>query len=340
MIKMKYRKAILCLVVLLVPLALTAQNKVIMSKYQADLQQLFQQVYYAPTDNERFRASDEALALFREALATENSIRWEWDFGRLVSVLTAPDKKFRIVTWLVADDNAEYECFGLLQVFSEKSDGYEIYTLVDKSADMVNRQEQTLTVDNWFGAVYQELVTTVHEGKTFYTLLGWSGVDCLTQRKVIEPIVFKGSSATPQFGQGVFKKERNLRRIVLEYKADAMVNLRYEEQFVRTVERVRPTKSRRRKGKKGRPVVQAPTEKVTEVQERMIIFDEVAPQIPGMEGMYHYYVPSGVELAYVWENGKWILRDGAQGRVKDKRLNKEFTPIEKNAPAYKLRIEN
>lgn len=333
---MDCRKFILCLAVFLSPLLLTAQNKVIMSKYQADLQVLFDEVYNAPDEGRRFRASDEALELFRQALAEENSFRWRWDFGSLVSVLTAPDGKFRIITWHVMDENYEYECFGLLQVYSEKAEGYVVHTLVDRSADMVNRQESLLTADNWFGAVYQELVTTTHDGKTFYTLLGWSGVDCLTQRKVIEPLTFKGSAATPQFGMPLFKKERNLRRIVLEYKLDAMVNLRYEEQFVQVVERVRPKQKRRRK-KSARQQVQAPTEKVTETKELMILFDEVTPQIPGMEGLYQYYVPSGVEMAYVWDGGKWALREGAQGRVTDKKLNKEFAPIEKAAPAYLLK---
>ena len=337
---MNRRTLILCLALSLLPALLPAQNRVIMSKYQADLQQLFQQAYYAPTDNERFRASDDALSLFLQALAEPNSFRWQWDFGTLVSVLTAPDGKFRIITWRVTNDDGEAECFGLLQVLNEKSESFDLYTLRDRSADMVNRQESLLSPDEWFGAVYQELVTTVHDGKTFYTLLGWNGVDYLTQRKVIEPLAFKGQAATPQFGLAVFKKERNLRRIVLEYRADAMATLRYEEQFVRTVERVRPKKAkgrRSRRGRKNRPAVQAPTEKITETQERMIIFDEVAPQVAGMEGLYQYYVPSGVEMAYVWDNGKWVLRPGAQGRVPDKKLNKDFSPINKSAPAYQLK---
>ena len=282
---MNCRKFILCLAVCLVPTLLSAQNKVIMSKYQSDLQVLFDQVYNAPDEAMRFRASEEALTLFQQALAEENAFRWQWDFGSLVSVLTAPDGRFRIITWHVRNDDYEYECYGLLQVYSDKAEGYVVHTLVDRSADMVNRQESTLAPDNWFGAVYQELVATTHDGKTYYTLLGWSGVDCLTQRKVIEPLTFKGAAATPQFGMPLFKKERNLRRIVLEYRADAMVNLRYEEQFVQVVERVRPKQKRSRRRKKGRPVVQAPTEKVTETKELMILFDEVAPQVPGMEGL-------------------------------------------------------
>ena len=323
-----------------------AQDKQLMADYQSRLQQLFVEVYEAPADNLRYYANESAVQLFAEALAAENSIRWEWDFGNRVSVLTSADRKFRIVTWPVVNDEGDYECFGFIQALNEKSGEYEVFELNDKSEDIVNRQESTLTHDNWYGAVYQELITTTYDGKTYYTLLGWSGVDNLTQRKVIEPVCFKSGGAVPQFGQALFRKERNLRRVVLEYTDLAMVNLRYEEQFVRQVERVRAKRvSRGRRNKRNRgknataqeKVVAAPTAKVRDEKMRMIIFDEVGPQVTGMEGLFQYYVPSGAELAYVWGNGKWELRTGAQGRVKDKRLNKDFKPIEKSAPAYQLK---
>lgn len=341
---MKLKTLIATLVCIAVGLPSSAQDKQLMTDYQSRLQQFFAEVYEAPSDNLRYHANEMAVQLFAEALAAENSIRWEWDFGQRVSVLTSSDRKFRIVTWPVVNDAGEYECFGFIQALNEKTGEYDLYELNDKSEDIVNRQETMLTPDNWYGAVYQELITTTHEGKTFYTLLGWSGVDCLTQRKVIEPVCFKGGSSMPQFGQALFRKERNLRRVVLEYTDNAMVNLRYEEQFVRKVERVRAKRvsrsSRRKRGKNAtaqEKVVSAPTAKVRDEKMRMIIFDEVAPQVAGMEGLFQYYVPSGAELAYVWGNGKWELRSGAQGRVKDKRLNKEFKPMEKPSPSYQFR---
>ena len=96
-------------------LSLSAQDKALMANYQSELQQLFEEVYTAPTDNQRYLASESAVKLFTEALSVENSIRWQWDFGSKVSVLTAPDKKFRIITWPVVNDVGEYECFGLVQ---------------------------------------------------------------------------------------------------------------------------------------------------------------------------------------------------------------------------------
>lgn len=342
-----------------------------MADYQAQLQALFEEVYTAPTDNQRYHANESALQLLGEALEQEGSFKWQWDFGSRVSVLTAPDKKFRIFTWAVVNDEQEHECFGFVQSLDEKEDKYDVYPLYDKSQEIVNRQEDLLTHDNWFGTVYQELITTTHDGKTYYTLLGWCMVDALTQRKIIEPVCFKSGRSQPQFGQNVFRKERNLRRVVLEYTTKAMVTMRYEEQYVRTVERVRAKRkgggrsgyaASRRPPKRGKKrtsrvvataartaaaqserVTSRPSTKTIDKKYKMIIFDEVAPQISGMEGLYHYYVPSGVELAYLFVNGRWELREGAQGRVNDKRLNQDFDkPMEKRAPAYRVggRSEN
>ena len=46
------------------------------------------------------------------------------------------------------------------------------------------------------------------------------------------------------------------------------------------------------------------------------------------------YVPSGTELAFAFVDGKWELRTGAQGRLTNKKLNKDFAPLPKQAPSY------
>lgn len=347
---MKFPKVAVFALVLFGVGVLHAQDKSRMQDYQSQLQQLFADIYESASDNERFYANEQVVRLFSEALMEENSIKWQWDFGRRASVLTSADKKFRVITWPVVNEVGEWECFGFLQALNEKSGEYDVYELRDMSEDIVNRQESTLAPDEWYGSVYQELITTSYEGKTYYTLLGWSGVDCLTQRKVIEPVLFKGGGSMPQFGQNVFRKERNLRRVVLEYTNTAMVTMRYEEQFVRSVEKVRAQRkssSRSKTRRRGRKVlrnesavkekvVAGPSTKIRDEKMQMIIFDEVEPQVLGMEGLFQYYVPSGAELAYVFVNGKWELREGAQGRSTNKKLNKEFSPIEKKAPAYKV----
>ena len=321
---MNVKRSILLLLLWFVGLTAQAQDKALMQSYQDRLSALIEQVSNAPTDNERYLASEQAVQLLSKALDEEESERWQWRLPEYVSVLTAPDGKFRIFTWAVIRDNGEFECFGAVQYFNEKEEEFEYVVLNDKSEEIINREESVLAADNWLGAVYQELIQTSVGEKTYYTLLGWNGVDNITERKIIEPVtILRGA---PQFGAPLFRRMRNQRRIVLEYANEAMVNLSYETQYIQEVEHER----KKVKGSNRYRTV----DKVKERKEKMIIFDEVEPQIPGMEGLFQYYVPSGTEMAFAWVDGKWELHNGAQGRLADKKLNKDFEPLPKQSPSY------
>lgn len=317
---------VICFMMLATTCNLNAQNRDVMSAYQRNMQPLVEKVVSASTDNERYNANELLVQLFQEALEVDESFHWKWEFGTSISVLTSSDRQFRIITWPVVRDNGEYECFGFVQSYNSKTERYDVYTLHDKSDEIISVNEVLLDPDNWLGCVYQDLVETKHEGKLYYTLIGWSGVNALTQRKVIEPICFRSNSSKPQFGQALFRREKNLRRVVLEYSSRAMVNVRFDEQVVRTYEN-------KKIKKKGRTInMQVPKEE----KMKMILFDEIAPMLPGMEGLPQYNVPTGVEMAYVFNNGRWELRDNAQGRLADPKLNKEFEPLPKSEPAYKV----
>ena len=306
--------------------AATAQDKVRMAAHQQRLQQLLTLVATAPTDNERYLASEEAVDALRDALDEPQSERWRWELPQTASVLTSPDGRLRLFTWAVVRDNGEYECFGAVQYYNERAEAYEHQVLHDKSDELMNREESLLTADDWLGAIYQDIIQTTAGDRTYYTLLGWNGVDNLTDLRVIEPVMMR--AGVPQFGAPVFRRQRNLRRMVLEYRGDAAVQMAYDEQTVETVERVRvKVKGSNR---------YRTEEKSHSHREKMIIFDEVEPQVVGMEGLFQYYVPSGLELAYAWVDGKWELRTGAQGRLTDKKLNKTFEPLPKAEPSYKF----
>ncbi len=321
------RPTLLLLMLAMTLPAATAQNRELMALHQQRLAELLMRTASAPTDNERYLASEQAVGELSAALEEEQSEQWKWQLPKVASVLTSPDGLLRIFTWAVVRDNGEFECFGAIQYYNDREEEYQYSLLNDKSEEIMNREESLLTPANWLGAVYQELIQTSHAGKTYYTLLGWNGVDNLTERKIIEPVILRGG--TPQFGAPLFRRERNLRRVVLEYRNDAMVSLSYEEQFVEEVERERV----KVKGTNRYRTV----EKRKQHKEKMIIFDEVEPQVQGMEGLFQYYIPSGLELAYAFVDGKWELRNGAQGRLKDKKLNKAFEPLPKKTPAYGVR---
>ena len=45
----------------------SAQDQELMADYQSQLQSIFEEVYNAPTDNQRYHANEAALQLFTEA---------------------------------------------------------------------------------------------------------------------------------------------------------------------------------------------------------------------------------------------------------------------------------
>ena len=322
---MKTRKTILTLAFIVLAFSVQAQDKARMQQYQSRLSVLIEKIATAPTDNERYLASEEAVGLLASALEEDGSERWQWQLPRYASVLTSPDGLLRLFTWAVVRDDGEFECFGAVQFYNDKEEEYQYQLLNDKSEEIMNREESVLSASNWFGAVYQDIIQTTHGGKTYYTLLGWNGVDNLTERKIIEPVILRGG--VPQFGAPLFRRERNLRRVVLEYRGDAAVQMAYDEQTVQQVTRERVKVNGRYRT----------VEKTKEYKEKVIIFDEVEPQVAGMEGLFQYYIPSGLEMGYAWVDGKWELRHGTQGRLTDKKLNKTFAPLPKAAPSYEYK---
>lgn len=306
--------------------AVAAQNKDAMGRYQQELTQLFDKAFNAATDNERYNANEQAMLLLEEALLEENSFKWKWTFDSNVSVLTADDGKFRVFSWAIIRDNGEYECFGIMQVFNPRTEEYDVHVLHDKAEEIFNAEESVLMADNWFGVVYQELVTIKYDGKVSYTLIGWTGGSTIIQRKVIEPVTFKSNSSQPIFGAPVFKHDRNIRRVLIQYAKKAMVNVRYDEQYFEVQEK-------KKEKKNGKMVTVTVSH---EEKEKMIVFDDVSPVIEGMEGLYQYYVPSGLENAFYFNNGKWILRENIRGRLHEVRM-KDFTPLKKKPAAYTLK---
>ncbi len=306
--------------------AVAAQNKDAMGRYQQELTQLFDKAFNAATDNERYNANEQAMLLLEEALLEENSFKWRWTFTNDVSVLTADDGKFKVFSWAIIRDNGEYECFGIMQVLNPRTEEYDVHVLHDKAEEIFNAEESVLMADNWYGVVYQELVTIKYEGKVSYTLIGWTGGSTIIQRKVIEPVTFKSNSSQPIFGAPVFKHDRNIRRVLIQYAKKAMVNVRYDEQYFEVQEK-------KKEKKNGKMVTVTVSH---EEKEKMIVFDDVSPVIEGMEGLYQYYVPSGLENAFYFSNGKWILRENIRGRLHEVRA-KDFTPLKKKPAAYTLK---
>jgi hypothetical protein len=319
----------LVLILILVCGGVKAQNKEMMSNYQNDINDLFIQVFSTENkDNERYNANEQVMNIMEEALLQPKSFKWDWKLNKAVSVLTSDDDKFRVFTWTVLNDWGEHECFGYMQVYNENADVYEICALRDKSEEIFNPEEVVLSDNAWYGMVYTHLITTKYEGKYFYTLIGWNGGNSIVQRKVIEPVSFKRNSTRPTFGSLMFRNgkngNKNLRRIIFRYAKDVNINVQYDEQYIVSMERIKVKKDKR-----------TVTQEIDrENKAQMIVFDQVGPRVPGMEGMYQYYVPTGQESGYSFEKGRWVLKQNVRCRLEENKKRDEAKPLKKKNPRY------
>ncbi len=315
---------VLILILLLSPCYLShAQDNKTMRNYETNLIELFDLAFTSKTDNERFNANEQATLVLEEALAQPESFLYRWDSLKRVSILKSDDNKFKIFTWAIIRDNGEYDCFGYIQALNEKTDEYDVTVLADKTQEIFNAEEASLNENNWYGAVYYSLITSKYEKRTYYTLLGWTGKDYVSQKKIIEPIYFKSNSSKPTFGQNVFYKDKNRRRVIFEYSKDAVMMLRYDKQSYTITE----------KGKNR-------TKIETTEQDNMIIFDILQPMVAGMDGIYQYYIPSGDENAYVFIDGRWRLQTNIETGFHLKKYDDYKRNLKPKAPIYQPKIKS
>ncbi|WP_461790547.1 hypothetical protein [Pedobacter sp.] len=188
-------------------------------------------------------------------LKTPHSFQYKFDsLVNNVSILTAPNQSFRIITWSVPFTDGTYKFYGTIQM-ATKDGSLKLIPLND---DGKNFSDDNLVTNQkkWFGARYYEMIPVTYPGKNpYYILLGWKGNDEKTTKKVIEVLSFEKEDAV--FGKNIFevkKKAANKNRIVFEYNRQNSMTLTFDKQV------------------------------------NMIVFDHLAPYEANMEGNAAYYV--------------------------------------------------
>ena len=212
--------------------------------------------------NERKKACYEFIPALVSALKFNNSFYYPFDSLETISKIYPPDSSFRILTWQLVLPKGHFRYYGVIQIRSTK---LKIYPLRDFSDTMQYQTQQTTTNDNWYGALYYNVVEQQVDKKNIYTLFGFEAADYITRRKVIEILTFD-KTGKPNFGSPLFyfkydsthvKPTDTLSRFFIEYKYTAPTVLNYDEQM------------------------------------QMIVFDHVAPPSEKANGATFTYVPDG-----------------------------------------------
>lgn len=237
----------------------------------------------APSLTQRLSADSILHILISNILLTETDPGKPLSLPSSIAVLSSPDHQIRIINWAVPLSLQKYT----YRAFLQYNDGQHIRTisLTDKSMDE-GAMKAIHTGDQWYGALYYDLIEKTENRKTTYTLLGWNRTQDGFQSKVAEVLTIDLKSGTPRFGSKIFPGY--LPRYFVQYSSRTNITLRHTTQSIT----VRKGLFRRLKT----------------IREKLIVHDRVASKDIRFKNDPRFNFPTGnIYDALRWNRGQWIL---------------------------------
>ncbi|MCC8407661.1 hypothetical protein LJ707_01885 [Mucilaginibacter sp. UR6-1] len=231
------------------------------------LKHLGQKLVNDPDDMERKNANYQFIRTLVAALKVPNSFNYSFDSVKAVSVINAPDNRFRIFSWHIVNEDGSYRFYGTVQI--NTGGPLKMFPLEDYSPLLKNPEDSVTDNRTWYGAQYYKIAAVKSGATPYYVLLGWKGNTVKSTKKVIEVISFN-RNGQPVFGAPVFDGNGKTRkRVVFEYARQASMLLRYIP------------------------------------EENIIVFDHLSPPDQRSAGKPETFGPDLSYDAYRLNNGKW-----------------------------------
>lgn len=189
-----------------------------------------------------------------------------YSFGKLEKIgkIYSSDQKLRIYSWNIPVNLDENIYFGIIQSYSKEQKKYKALKLTYNDI-----QEQTISINEWPGALYYQIIDTRYSGQRYYTLLGLNLNNSLSNKKVIDVMKINDSGEINFCQKTIEYKNKLVNRLVFEYNKKAIMTLHYDE------------------------------------RKKMIVFDHLSPQKPSLEGNYQFYGPDFTYDGLKFEDGIW-----------------------------------
>jgi len=213
--------------------------------------------------------SNELSNKFEKILLMEGAIAFSFDSLLAIGKVESNDKNLRIFTWNTVRNDGTYLYYGFIQVYLKDKKTVKVYRLIDKSDSIPNVESASLVPENWFGALYYDIIETNLQEGVLYTLLGWDGNDLYSNKKIIESLTFS-ASGKPKFGKSVFRVGKSKqKRVIFEYSRMANMMITYDE------------------------------------KNTMIVYDHLSPSNPTYQNNPAYYGPDFSYDGFKFENFVW-----------------------------------
>jgi hypothetical protein len=308
----------LCLSLFIVGMFLNghSQQKNTFDTWEDSIVSLHKSLLFETNTILRYQKNEQLLFLLEEVLELKNSISYPFDALKTISVVTSPDRKVRIFTWYLINNEGVHEYYGYLQAYDEEKKQYKLYSLTDKWKKINNPMAQVLTIWNWYGALYSEIIEIQgYNNKTYYTLLGWNGGDIFSQSKVIE-VLSLNNKGVASFGAPIFKGyvKKRIMRVIFEYAKLSPFHLHYEKQLY--------TQKSTRKDKKTNKYI------IDTLSAEMIIFNQLIPMDESLQDIPQFMVgEASMNDGFMEKEGRWVFVAGIIARNPDKPLPaKKYKP--------------
>lgn len=241
--------------------------------------------------DEQTKADASLRSLLKRTLLKPEAFSHPFGSVKQMSTLTSPDLKFRIFNWNIPLEDGLNRYSCILVTYDAKKKMSKVYELIQNLEPYSD--QSLLTEKNWPGALYYDIIPVLSKGQHYYVLLGWDGNTNLSNKKVAEVLHFQ--SGKPKFGLPVFLKDKkSAKRLTFEYKEDAIFSIKYSTEL------------------------------------KALVFENLGPLHPSLEGQFSQYVPLGNSDGYFLEKGKWHFKadvDYKRGKdEKDKPWNDPGKP--------------
>lgn len=247
-------------------------NNMQLQKEEGQLEQLLSKLRSTKGD----KAIDETNKQFKEAFkkALEMDGAFDYPFASLKTVgdIYSNDRLVRIISWNVQYEDLSNNYFSFILKKDDRRGDVSVIELKRQDQNIRLAQNETVEEDNWYGALYYDIIDVQRRNRTYYTLLGYDYNNQRSRIKFIDVLYFSGS--IPHLGYPLFKDDNNRSmRVLFEYSSEAVMSLHYDK------------------------------------DRELIIFDHLSPKSAKLKDFKEFYVPDMSYDAYIWDGKYWNLKE-------------------------------
>lgn len=265
-------KYVILLATLLFTFLSFGQENQKLSALELDLSNKLTELRSVKKDSLINKLNGEFTQLLSEALEENNAFEYSFSSLSTVGKIYSQDKLVRIFSWNVQYEDQSNDYFSFIMKKDERRDRVHVVQLKRRKQPLQALTRETVDHENWYGALYYEIVDVEKGNRTYYTLLGYDANNQRSTIKLLDVLYFTGKY--PKFGYPLFETENGyVNRVIFEHSSKATMSLKFDQ------------------------------------ERQKIIFDHLSPETPNLKEFKEYYVPDMSYDAYNFEKNKWRLEE-------------------------------